>query len=149
MPRPMRENEMPVTVSVTRADGTVEQVQVGTAVRRGDGFSVRLTELTIGGEGGPVRSAPTRRAVSSAPGEAPSVFPPYGRSRGLPIRGASAQDLDFYATGARRTLTDPGKARFHDKERALLGAIEAEQARQGGGGPPDEGEPTDSPEEQF
>jgi hypothetical protein len=149
MPRPMRENEMPVTVSVTRADGTVEQVQVGTAVRRGDGFSVRLAELTIGGDGGAVRSAPGRRAVSSAPGEVPSVFPPYGRSRGLPIRGASAQDLDFYATGARRTLADPGKARFHDKERALLGAIEAEQARQGGGGPPDEGEPTDSPEEQF
>lgn len=148
MPRPMRENEMPVTVSVTRADGTVEQVQVGTAVRHGDGFSLRLAELTIGGDGGVVRSAPARRAVASAPGEAPAVFPPYGRSRGLPIRGASAQDLDFYATGARRTLADPGKARFHDKERTLLGAIEAEQARQGGGGPPDDGEPTDN-EEQF
>jgi hypothetical protein len=43
----------------------------------------------------------------------------------MPIRGASAQDLEFYATGARRTLADPGKARFHDKERALLAAIEA------------------------
>jgi len=143
----MRENELPVTVSVTRADGTVEQVQVGTAVRRGDGFSVRLAELTIGGEGG-ARSTPARRAAPAAPGEPPTVFPPYGRSRGMPIRGASAQDLEFYATGARRTLADPGKARFHDKERALLGAIEAEQARQGGGGPPDEGEPTDT-DEQF
>ena len=66
----------------------------------------------------------------------------------MPIRGASAQDLDFYATGARRTLADPGKARFHDKERALLTAIEAEQSRQGGGEPPDDGEPTDN-EEQF
>ena len=148
MPRPMRENEMPVTVSVTRADGTVEQVQVGTAVRRGDGFSVRLAELTIGGEGAPRGSAQPRRAPSSAPGEPPAVFPPYGRSRGMPIRGASGQDLEFYATGARRTLADPGKARFHDKERALLSAIEAEQARQGGGGGPDEGEPTDN-EEQF
>ena len=147
MPRHMRENELPVTVSVTRADGTVEQVQVGTAVRRGDGFSVRLTELTIGGEGG-ARSAPARRAPVAAPGEPPTVFPPYGRSRGMAIRGASAQDLEFYATGARRTLADPGKARFHDKERALLGAIEAEQARQGGGEPPDDGEPTDQ-EEQF
>ncbi|HET9158229.1 MAG TPA: hypothetical protein VFN91_16260 [Myxococcaceae bacterium] len=143
----MRENELPVTVSVTRADGTVEQVQVGTAVRRGDGFSVRLGELTIGGEGG-ARSAPARRAAPAGPGEPPTVFPPYGRSRGLPIQGASAQDLEFYATGARRTLADPGKARFHDKERALLSAIEAEQARQGGGGPPDDGEPTDN-EEQF
>ena len=147
MPRHMRENELPVTVSVTRADGIVEQVQIGTAVRRGDGFSVRLVELTIGGEGG-ARSAPGRRAAPAAPGEPPTVFPPYGRSRGMPIRGASAQDLEFYATGARRTLADPGKARFHDKERALLTAIEAEQARQGGGGPPDEGEPTDN-EEQF
>ena len=148
MPRPMRENEMPVTVSVTRADGSVEQVQVGTAVRRGDGFSVRLAELTIGGEGAPRGSAQQRRAPSSAPGEPPTVFPPYGRSRGMPIRGASAQDLEFYATGARRTLADPGKARFHDKERALLAAIEQEQARQGGG-TPDEGEPTDQDDEQF
>jgi len=147
----MRENELPVTVSITRPDGTVEQVQIGTAVRRGDGFSVRLAEITIGGEGG-TRSAgaPARRASASAagPGDPPTVFPPYGRSRGMPIRGASAQDLDFYATGARRTLADPGKARFHDKERTLLAALEAEQARQGGGGGPEE-EPPPPEEEQF
>jgi hypothetical protein len=143
----MRENEMPVTVSVTRPDGTVEQVQVGSAVRRGDGFSVRLAELTIGGEGA-VRAAPARRAPAGGPGEPPTVFPPYGRSRGMPIRGASAQDLEFYATGARRTLADPGKARFHDKERALLAAIEAEQARQGAGGGAEE-EPPSPEEEQF
>ena len=147
MPRHMRENELPVTVSVTRADGTVEQVHIGTAVRHGDGFSVRLNELTIGGEGG-ARSAPARRAAAAAPGEPPTVFPPYGRSRGMPIHGASAQDLEFYATGARRTLADPGKARFHDKERALLSAIEAEQARAGGGEPPDDAEPTNH-DEQF
>lgn len=147
MPRHMRENELPVTVSVTRADGTVEQVQIGTAVRRGDGFSVRLAELTIGGEGA-ARAPSGRRAPVSAPGEPPTVFPPYGRSRGMPIRGASAQDLEFYATGARRTLADPGKARFHDKERALLGAIEAEQARQGSGGGAEE-EPSSPEEEQF
>jgi len=139
---------MPVTVSVTRADGTVEQVQIGTAVRRGDGFSVRLAELTIGGEGVVRAAAPARRAPAAGPGEPPTVFPPYGRSRGMPIRGASAQDLDFYATGARRTLADPGKARFHDKERALLGAIEAEQARQSGGGGTEE-EPPSPEEEQF
>ena len=148
MPSAMRENEMPVTVSVTRADGTVEQVQVGTAVRRGDGFSIRLSELSVGGEGGARASAALRRPAPSSSGEPPTVFPPYGRSRGMPIRGASAQDLEFYATGARRTLADPGKARFHDKERALLTAIEAEQARQGGGLPPEEGEPTDN-DEQF
>ena len=147
MPPTMRENELPVTVSVTRADGTVEQVQIGTAVRRGDGFSVRLAEFTIGGDG-VARAAGARRPQSSAPGEPPTVFPPYGRSRGMPIRGASAQDLEFYATGARRTLADPGKSRFHDKERALLTAIEAEQARQGSGGGAEE-EPPSPDEEQF
>ena len=144
----MRDNEMPVTVSVTRADGTVEQVQVGTAVRRGDGFSLRLAELTIGGEGVVRAAAPARRAPAAGPGEPPTVFPPYGRSRGMPIRGASAQDLEFYATGARRTLADPGKARFHDKERSLLAAIEAELARQGAGGGEAE-EPPPPEEEQF
>ena len=144
----MRDNEMPVTVSVTRADGTVEQVQVGTAVRRGDGFSLRLAELTIGGEGVVRAAAPARRAPAAGPGEPPTVFPPYGRSRGMPIRGASAQDLEFYATGARRTLANPGKARFHDKERSLLAAIEAELARQGSGGGEAE-EPPPPEEEQF
>jgi len=60
------------------------------------------------------------------------VFPPYGRNKGGAIVGASIQDLEFYANGARRSLGDPSKERFHDKERALLGAIEAEIARQGG-----------------
>ena len=136
----MRNDELPVTVSVTREDGSVEHVQVGTAVRRGEGFSVRLFELNIGAGGEAVRSGGPPRRAPSTPGEPPTVFPPYGRSKGQPIRGASAQDLEFYATGARRTLADPGKARFHDKERALLQVIEAEQARQGGGG----GEPPPS-----
>ncbi len=62
------------------------------------------------------------------------VFPNYGRSKGAPIQGASMQDLEFYANGARRSLGDPSKSRWHDKERALLAAIEAEMARQRGGG---------------
>lgn len=129
----------PVTVAVTRADGSVEQVRVGTATRTGEGFSLSLGDLRIGGSadvGAPVR----RAAASSAPrasggGDASGmVFPPYGRSKGLPISGASMQDLEFYANGCRRTLGDPGKARWHDKERVLLAAIEGEMARQGGGG---------------
>jgi hypothetical protein len=141
----MRENEMPVTVSITRADGTVEQVQVGTAVRRGDGFSVRLAELTIGGEGAVRGAAPSRRAPSAAPGEPPMVFPPYGRSRGMPIHGASGQDLEFYATGARRTLADPGKARFHDRAGA------ADRHRGGAGASRREADERATPpeEEQF
>jgi hypothetical protein len=62
-----------------------------------------------------------------------ATFPNYGRSKGAPVANASAQDLDFYAAGCRKTLADPAKERWHGKERELLAAIEAEQARQGGG----------------
>ncbi len=68
------------------------------------------------------------------------VFPPYGRSKGMPVRGGSMQDLEYYANGCKRTLNDPSKSRWHDKERVLLAAIEAEIARQGGGGGGDSGD---------
>ena len=81
------------------------------------------------------------------------VFPPYGRSKGVPISGASLQDLEFYANGCRRSLGDPSKSRWHDKERVLLGAIEAEMARQRGDEPPlrddDEGPPRTDDEIPF
>jgi len=134
---------LPVFVAVSRQDGSVEQVQVGTATRQGDGFVLRLGEMTIGGA--PVRGgagagagsyapapAPARSGSSSGP--LPTALPNYGRSKGAPIRGASQQDLEFYANGARRSLADPSKARFHDKERALLEAIDQEMQRQRGGG---------------
>jgi hypothetical protein len=137
----------PVTVAVTLRDGSVEHVRVGTAVRQGEGFSLKLGELSLGPA--EVRTeAPRARSSASGGGGGMGdgmVFPPYGRSKGLPIAGASTQDLEFYANGARRTLADPGKARFHDKERGLLATIEAELARQrgdgGGGGFGNEEEP--------
>lgn len=55
-----------------------------------------------------------------------AVFPNYGRSKGMPVKGASRQDLEFYKSGCERSLGDQSKARFHDKERALLSAIEEE-----------------------
>ena len=71
------------------------------------------------------------------------VLPNYGRSKGMPVRGASLQDLEFYLNGCKRTLSDPGKARFHDKERQLMAQLEAEVARQqgAGGGGHDDGPP--------
>jgi hypothetical protein len=123
----MGDPELPVTVAVVRPDGAVEHVRVGTAVRQGEGFSLKLGELEIGTAKG---AEPRRRPPSSSAGDGPSAFPPYGRSKGAPIHGASIQDLEFYANGARRTLADPSKARFHEKERILLGVIEAELARQ-------------------
>lgn len=58
----------------------------------------------------------------------PTNFPNYGRSKGKPIAGAATEELEYYANGARRSLADPTKDRFHEKERALLAAIEAELA---------------------
>lgn len=127
----------PVTVAVTRADGSVEQVRVGTATRTGEGFSLSLGDLRIEGRAEARRPAASSSTGASRPPPSDAggmVFPPYGRSKGMPIAGASMQDLEFYANGCRRTLADPGKARWHDKERTLLAAIEAEMARQQGGG---------------
>ncbi len=140
----MSDHQLPVTVAVTRPDGSVEHVRVGTAIRQGEGFSLRLGELTIGAPS--ASQVPSRRAApSSAPPPPPSssggmVFPPYGRSKGAPIAGATRQDLEYYASGARRSLADPAKSRWHDKERQLLAAIEAELARNGGDEPPPRGD---------
>lgn len=134
----MNEQSFPVMIRVKRPDGSLESVRVGTAVRVEDGFRLSLGELTIGATADPV-SAPARRATSSNDGGL--VFPPYGRSKGAPIAGASTQDLEFYISGCRRTLDDPGKSRWHEKERVLLAALEAELARQQGGelaSPPDD-----------
>ena len=127
----MTEQAFPVTVLVKRPDGSSESVRVGTAVRAGDGFRLTLGELSIGAT---ADAAPSRAARDAAPAAAGGmVFPPYGRSKGQPIAGASVKDLEFYISGCRRTLDDPAKSRWHDKERVLLAALEAELARQQGG----------------
>lgn len=152
----MSAQEYPVTVAVRRPDGSVEQVRVGVAIRTGEGFSLKLGELTIGGTpvaaaapqswggGGYGGGAAYGGSAPAAAGGLPTTLPNYGRSRGAPIYGASLQDLEYYANGARRSLADPSKARWHEKERLLLAAIEAEIARQqGGGGTADSGPPDD------
>ncbi len=137
-------DQFPVTVAVTRTDGSVEQVRIGMATKTADGFSISMGELTIG-------ATPTARATSapfrpmgSAGGDG-MVFPPYGRSKGMPVRGGSMQDLEYYANGCKRSLNDPSKSRWHDKERVLLAAIEAEIARQGAGGGPGTGSGQEEP----
>lgn len=130
----VNEQSFPVTVLVKRPDGSTESVRVGTATRAGDGFRLTLGELSIGATADTASRAP-RAATGS--GDGGMVFPPYGRSKGAPIAGATVQDLEFYIGGCRRTLDDPAKSRWHEKERVLLAALEAELARQqgeGGGG---------------
>ncbi len=77
----------------------------------------------------PQPPAPPRSNGSSG-ASASAVFPNYGRLKGAPIHGAPLQDLEYYANGARKSLADASKAKWHDKERALLAQIEAEMASQ-------------------
>lgn len=105
-----------------------QRTRVGTAVQGPDGsFSVALGGLLVVGSA--EASAPRQTRSSGGSG---AVFPNYGRSKGAPVAGASMQDLEFYAKGAVRSLNDPSKSRWHDKERTLLDAINAEIIAQGG-----------------
>ena len=92
------------------------RVKIGTAVQTADGITLHIAGLA------------NQQAAPRATGG--PVFPPYGRSKGQPVAGASAGDLEYYAAGCQRTLDDPAKARWHEKERALLDAIKAEQKKQ-------------------
>ena len=147
-------DRFPVWVSVTRDDGRVEQVRVGSAVKTGEGFTVAFDAMVIGSA--PMSAAPRAAAASARPA-APAgrpvpagaadglLLPNYGRSKGMPVVGASIQDLEFYANGSRRSLGDPSKARWHDKEKQLLAAIEGEIARQRGEDPPAPSSDDDGP----
>jgi hypothetical protein len=153
----VNEESYPVTVPVKRPDGSTEHVRVGTAVRAGDGFRLSLGELSIGLNADPAPARAYRPAASSGGGGGGGggggmTFPPYGRSKGAPIAGASIQDLEFYINGSRRSLEDPSKSRWHDKERVLLAAMEAELARQrggGGGGGGGRGNDYGSPDDEY
>jgi len=109
-------------------------VRVGTLTKATDGIFLNLGEMFLG-EQVAARPAPAPAARPAPSGAAPTNFPNYGRGKNGPIAGASQEDLSYYANGCRRTLADANKSRWHDGERALLAAIEAEQARQSGGQP--------------
>lgn len=113
---------LPVTIKTANGN-----IRVGTAVRTVDGFALTLGELSVGAA--PVSSGSAPRPSR---GPTPTVFPNYGRSKGQPIAGATPEDLNYYANGARRSIADPTKARWHESEAALLAAIEAELAKGGG-----------------
>lgn len=58
-----------------------------------------------------------------------AVFPNYGKTKNQPVAGASRNDLEYYRAGCLRTLADDSKSRWHEKEHALLAAIDAELAK--------------------
>lgn len=72
---------------------------------------------------------PAPRATSGGP----VALPNYGKHKGEPISGADMATLEFYANGARRSLADETKARWHAREQALLDALMDEMARREGG----------------
>jgi len=65
------------------------------------------------------------------------VFPNYGRRKNEPVFAPPSPDLEYYASGCRRTLADPNKARWHDKERIPARRHRERAARQRGLGPTD------------
>jgi len=79
--------------------------------------------------------APASGRAAGGTGGGNATLPPYGRAKGQPIHGAGLDDLRYYLTGCERTLADSSKARFHDRERVMMAAIEAEIARQSGAPP--------------
>jgi hypothetical protein len=81
----------------------------------------------VASRGGNTMPRPESRAPTSV--NSGAVFPPYGRSKGAPVAGASVNDLEFYRNGCLRTLADESKSRWHDKERELAAVIRAEMAR--------------------
>ena len=70
-------------------------------------------------------------AVAPAPTAAGGAVFPFGTSKGKPVFGATVRSLEFFRGACLKTLADPDKQRFHEKERGLLAAIEAEMRRQG------------------
>lgn len=83
----------------------------------------------------PRSQPPSRQTVNAAPRQQPddgATFPPFGSNKGQLIRGAKLKDLKWYAGAVASSVDDPDKARFIDKNRATLAALNAEIARQSG-----------------
>lgn len=76
------------------------------------------------------RASQIGKPVEKGEKDGAAKFPNFGKAAGKPIAGADWKDLKFYASCAQKTIADPAKAKFHEKEKALLAAIEAEQKAQ-------------------
>jgi hypothetical protein len=74
---------------------------------------------------------PAPQKPPETPAAAPTTFPPFGRGKGQPIRGAAIDTLRFHEAAAVRSLANVMKRRWHRQEQALLDAVRAELRRQG------------------
>lgn len=112
----------------TEYNGT--RTRIGTANQAEDGSFVIVLGgfLVVGAAEGPSRSQSNARPSSGGS----AVFPPYGRNKGQPIAGAQMEQLLWYAGNAVKSINDPAKSRWREKESALLEALNAEIIAQGG-----------------
>jgi hypothetical protein len=104
---------VPVMIEVKRADGSQELVRVGTAKQDGAGFILVLSEL---------------RVLSSEMGPPPPPGPTPPNDH-VTLTSGTAEELQYIATRARKTLADPSKSRWHGREREILKQAESELAR--------------------
>jgi len=70
---------------------------------------------------GHTRTGPTQQARTAS-----ETVLPFGRSKGVPIGEAKTPDLEWVAKAVRESLDDPERARFREKNLALLAEIEKE-----------------------
>lgn len=126
----MTEKGVAVTVKVRRDDGSTEHVRVGTAYRADGAFRIRFGEMFIADAGLP-RGLAVETEGEAIPLKVEPVSWKDPASVASTANDTSAlRGLEFCAERARRNLANPAKARWHEDERALLEAIEAELSRQ-------------------
>jgi hypothetical protein len=73
------------------------------------------------------------KPAATARPAAPTVFPNYGPKKGAPIAGADAETINYYRRNSAKNLTDTTKVKWHETEKALIAAYDAELARAGHG----------------
>ena len=90
----------------------------------------RLSDMVR--DGPPPHTDADFRAETPAPAGAPAATHDramsfaFGRAKGVSLGQLADDDLSFYRSACRRTLDDPAKANFHQKETLKLAAVEAE-----------------------
>lgn len=83
-----------------------------------DTSSIQAISYDSGGKGGKATGGTARAPAAFGPAEA----------RGKPVTELTDAHLAFYATNAQKNLNDPNN-RYHDRERAWLDKVTAEQDR--------------------